>query len=224
MGYRRIPIVTGEIYHLFNRSIAQQPIFLTKRDYQRFLQTVDFYRFSSPKLRFSFFQQLPKDQRDKFKEAHQQQEKNIIIYAFCLMANHFHFLVKQTKDEGIKEFISNLQNSYAKYFNQKTKRSGGLFQESFKAILIETEEQFVHVARYIHLNPYSSFIVKNLEELENFEWSSLKDYLNEDTRSFIEKNLLLSFYGSVNEFKKFTFNQADYQKKLEEIKHLTLEL
>lgn len=224
MGYRLTPLVTGEIYHVFNRSIASQPIFLEKRDYQRFLQTIDFYRFSSPPLRFSFFKQLSKDQRNQFlQKIYQKQEKNVAIYAFCLMPNHFHFLLKQTRDGGIKEFISNLQNSYAKYFNTKTNRSGSLFQGSFKAVLVETKEQFIHLARYIHLNPYSSFKVKDLKALETFRWSSLGDYLDKENHRFVEKELLLSFYPSIFEFQKFTFNHADYQRQLEMIKHLLCE-
>lgn len=139
------------------------------------------------------------------------------------MPNHFHFLMKELIEEGIRKFVSNLQNSYAKYFNTKRKRVGSLFQEMFKAVRIETDEQFIHVARYIHLNPYSSLVVKNLEQLKNYPWCSLGNYFNENHFNFLEKDFLISFFKTKETFKNFTFNQADYQKHLEEIKHLALE-
>jgi putative transposase len=224
MTYRRQPIVPGQIYHIFNRSIAGEPIFLDVKDYSRFLKTTDFYRFSSPPLRFSFFDRLPIIERDNFlKNLKERGQKLVSIYAFCLMPNHFHFLTKELVDEGIKRFVSNLQNSYAKYFNTKRKRQGSLFQEMFKAVLIETEEQFLHVARYIHLNPYSSFLVRTISQLENYQWSSFGDYLGKTHFEFLDKDFLNGFYSSSESLRSFTLDQKDYQRRLEKIKHLVCE-
>lgn len=224
MTYRRQPIIPQQIYHVFNRGIASEPIFLTTRDYSRFLETIDFYRFSSPPLRFSFFNRLSLTKRDSFlRNLKENGQKLISIYAFCLMPNHFHFLVKELVDEGIKRFISNLQNSYAKYFNTKGKRQGSLFQEMFKAVLIETDEQFIHVARYTHLNPYSSFLTRTISQLENYQWSSLSDYLGKVHFEFLDKDFLNGFYRSLEKFRSFTFDQKDYQRRLQEIKHLIFE-
>lgn len=224
MNYRKYPISPEQIYHVFNRSIAHQPIFLEEKDHQRFLETVNFYRFASTPLRFSFCNRLAKQERVIFMERLQKEgKKQVKIFSFCLMSNHFHFLMKELIEGGIRKFVSNLQNSYAKYFNTKRKRAGALFQEMFKAIRIENDEQFIHVARYIHLNPYSSVIVKNLDQLKSYPWSSLGDYLGENHFDFLEKDFLISFFKTKETFKNFTFNQADYQKHLEEIKHLALE-
>jgi len=224
MTYRRQPIVPGQIYHIFNKSIAGEPIFLNAKDYSRFLKTIDFYRFSSPPLRFSFFDRLPIIERDNFlKNLKERGQKLVSIYAFCLMPNHFHFLAKELVDEGIKRFVSNLQNSYAKYFNTKRKRQGSLFQEMFKAVLIETEEQFLHVARYIHLNPYSSFLVRTISQLENYPWSSFGDYLGKTRFEFLDKDFLNGFYPSSESLRSFTLDQKDYQRRLEKIKHLVCE-
>lgn len=224
MTYRREPIVPGEIYHIFNRSIAGEPIYSNARDYSRFLEVTDFYRFSSPQLRFSFFNRLPLVERNSFIQSlHERGLKLVSIYVFCLMPNHFHFLVKELIDQGIKKFISNLQNSYAKYFNIKKKREGSLFQEMFKSVRVETDEQFMHVARYIHLNPYSSYIVRSLPELENYNWSSLKDHLRTRSHGFVDKDFLIQFYKSPAQLKAFTFDQADYQRELQGVKHLLFE-
>lgn len=69
------------------------------------------------------------------------------------MPNHFHFLIEQTADKGIASHMQRFINSYAHYVNIKYKRVGPLFQGLFKGVLIESDEQFLHVSRYIHLNP-----------------------------------------------------------------------
>jgi putative transposase len=224
MSYRKYPIFPEQIYHVFNRSVARQPIFLGEKDYQRFLETIGFYRSASPPLRLSYYNRLAKQEKATFMEKLQKEgKKQIAIFTFCLMPNHFHFLLKELIEGGIRKFASNLQNSYAKYFNTKRKRAGALFQEMFKAVRIETDEQFVHVARYIHLNPYSSFVVKNLGQLKTYPWCSLSDYLDGSHFDFLDKDLLISFFKTKEAFKNFTFDQADYQRHLEEIKHLTIE-
>lgn len=224
MSYRKQLIAPEEIYHVFNKSIAGEPIFLNVKDYERFIDVVDFYRFSSSGLRFSFYNRLPlQERRDFIENLRNHGEKLILIYAFCFIPNHFHFLIRELIEGGIRKFAANLQNSYAKYFNTKTKRQGSLFQEMFKAVRIETDEQFVHVARYIHLNPYSSFVVRNISELKNYKWSSLGDYLGENNFGFLNKDFLSSFYSPPEKFISFTFDQADYQRKLQQIKHLIWE-
>ena len=224
MTYRRQPIFPNQIYHVFNRSVALQPIFLDVRDYKRFLDVVNFYRFVSPGLRFSYYDQLLSDERTTFMEKLQKNGvRQVEIFAFCLMPNHFHFLLKEVKDNGIKKFSSNLQNSYAKYFNTKRKRSGSLFQEMFKAVRIESDEQLIHVTRYIHLNPFTSFLVKNINQLRTYPWSSLNTYLGMRNFDFLETDFLMGFFPSKEKFQAFTLDQANYQRQLEEIKHLTLE-
>ncbi len=167
MTRRVTPLVSGETYHIFNRSVAKQPIFNRSRDYHRLLEIIDFYRFRKPGIRFSHFYRLPLEQRSDFLDAlHKSGERIIDILAFSLMSNHFHMLAKQLHEKGISTFAGQIQNSYAKYFNTKYDRAGALFQEMFKAKWIESDEQLLHVARYIHLNPITSYGVIELTELE----------------------------------------------------------
>ena len=137
------------------------------------------------------------------------------------MPNHFHFLLRQTEDGGISKFLSNLQNSYTKFFNLSHERDGSLFLDQFKAIRIETDEQLTHVSRYIHLNPHTGYVVKTLEELEIYPWSSFSDYLQRKSL-VVDVDFILNFLGKQS-YKKFVFDQADYQRKLKEIEHLVLE-
>lgn len=223
MPYRHIPFITGEIYHIFNRSIAKQPILKRKNDYERIYNLIDFYRFNKPKLRFSHYNRLALKERKEFLDNLYSSDKLLDISAFCLMPNHIHLLVKQNKENGITTFMSNIQNSYAKYFNTKNKRTGALFQSMFKSVRIESDEQIIHTARYIHLNPLTSYVLKDINKLENYPWSSFYNYMKKQSSGFIDKEVIMGYFSSPAEFEKFTLDQIEYQRELEKIKHLMLE-
>lgn len=222
MPGRIIPLVTNEIYHVYNRGINKQPTFTTRREYQRAILAIEFYRVSNPPIRLSKFLELEKERQKEIIEVIEQAEELVQIICFCLMPNHFHLLVKQKIEDGISKFLGNFQNSYTRYFNTRNGRDGSLFLDQFKAKRIETDEQFIHVSRYIHLNPYTGFIVKTFDELVEYPWSSFPNYLT-GNNGFLEPNLVLDIFGSRDQYKQFVFDQADYQRKLKMIEHLTLE-
>jgi putative transposase len=145
------------------------------------------------------------------------------IIAYCLLPNHFHLLLKQQKENGISKYMANLTNSYARYFNPKHKRRGPLFEGRFKAVRIETDQQLLHVNRYIHLNPYSSFLTKTVEQLFSYPYSSLPQYLKNGNSDSLEKEIILDFFKTPSSYKEFLKDQADYQRQLDIIKHLTLD-
>ena len=93
----------------------------------------------------------------------------------------------------------------------------------FKAVRIETDEQLVHTARYIHLNPITGFILKDINKLSNYPWSSFPIYLGKQTLDIINKETVLDFFSSLKQFVDFTKDQINYQRELDKIKHLTLE-
>lgn len=224
MPGRKIPLVTNEVYHVINRGAGSQPIFLNQRDYLRALETIFYYQNQDLSLRYSFFLRLPKHQKEELLDRLKARRKFLVeIIAHCLMPNHFHLLLKQIRDDGISIFISKFSNSYTRYFNTNQKRIGSLLQGNFKAARMETDEQLIHVSRYIHLNPYSSYVVKNLKELENYPYSSLPEYLNPKMPVRCSKEIVLHHFKNVASYKKFVFDQADYQRRLQEIKHLVLE-
>lgn len=223
MPYRQIPLVAGEIYHVLNRSIARQPMFLSKRDYQRALNCLQYYIYLKPPLRYSHFRRLPHEQRlNMWENLTKAGKKQVKILAFCLMPNHLHLLIEEIIDGGITSFMRYFQDSYAKYFNLKTDRTGSLFQSPFKSVRVESDEQLVHLTRYIHLNPFSAFILKSIEEIESYQWSSFRAYLSNQT-TIVDTTKVLRYFPTVKQFKDSTLDQADYQRKLEQIKHLALE-
>lgn len=211
MPSRIIPFVDGQIYHIYNRGVEKKSIFEDYRDLLRFLKTMQYYQLSGPKPRLSFFSPSSLNQPDP-------QKKVVEIICYCLMPNHFHLMIRQVGEGGITEFISKLSNSYTKYYNIRHHRVGPLLQGEFKAVLVETDEQLLHLSRYIHLNPLVSFIVNVLDQ---YRWSSYHEFLSGE--GFCRKDLILRLFNSPADYQSFVLNQADYGRELERIKHKIIE-
>lgn len=224
MPGRITPLVNNEIYHIFNRGIASQPTFIDKRDYQRAMDTIFYYQNVNLPVKYSRFLSLSLEERNDILEKLRNQKEFLVeIIALCLMPNHFHLLIRQLIDNGISHFVSNFTNSYTRFFNTKRERTGPIFEGKFKSVRIETEEQLLHVSRYIHLNPYTAFILKKMEDLENYSYSSFNEYVKNSTPAFYAKDIVLSNFKSREAYKQFVFDQASYQRTLNRIKHLLLE-
>lgn len=189
----------GAFYHIYNRGNRKEQIFLQNRDYERFLEKVLEYK-------------------KKFQ---------INILAFCLMPNHFHFLIQQLNQNSISQFFSNLCNSHSRYFNTKYETVGSLFQGRFKAKKIEKDEYIVHLSRYIHLNPLEllNFTGKEtIKELLSYRWSSLPHYLTANNE-IADSSIILNYFSKkdpVLDYKNFVL--ANIQLKVNPIiSHLTFE-
>lgn len=213
MPYRTTPFVNGQIYHIYNRGTEKRTIFEQKRDYQRFMKTLAYYQLEGPKPKLSHFIKSGNFKKDT-------QGKIVQILAYCLMPNHFHLMVKQLREGGVSEMVSKLSLSYTKYYNTKFDRVGPLLQGQFKAVLVDSDEQLIHLSRYIHLNPIASFLIKDLED---FEWSSYGQYVQIGEEGICSTEEVLSFFKSPLDYKNFVLDQIDYSQKLEQLKHKLLE-
>lgn len=200
MSYKQAVFANQEIYHVVNTGMEKKITFIDKKDLERFVQTLDYYRFKNPQVRFSF------RKRKAYKQA--KNSPVVEIFVFCLMPNQFHLLLKQLEEGGVSNFISRLANSYTKYFNTKYKRLGPLFQGTFKAVRIENDEQLLHTSRYIHLKPLTESAVRDLKK---FPFSSYLEYLGLED-GFCQKEEVLSHFNSPQDYEKFVLDQADYQK------------
>ena len=135
------------------------------------------------------------------------------------MPNHFHLLIKQSGDDGIQEFIRKVQNSYTKYFNIRYQRVGPLLQGPFKAVLVESDDQLLHLSRYIHLNPYVSELVDNLEL---YPYSSYRSYINLSDDILCVSAEIVRLLGN-NDYKEFVQDHANYAVELEQIEHIVID-
>ena len=182
MSIRKVKLVQGEYYHIYNRGNSKQKIFLDNEDYLRFMGLL--YA-CNQKNNFKIFnlnkgQTLYDIDRDV---------ALVDIGAYCLMSNHFHLLVTQSENKNISNFMQKLSTAYSMYFNRKYGRTGGLFEGKFKSQHANTDSYLKYIFSYIHLNPIK-IIQKDWKEegikdrkeaikyLNRYHFSSYLDYIN----------------------------------------------
>ncbi|XFO68049.1 hypothetical protein SPSIL_042690 [Sporomusa silvacetica DSM 10669] len=136
-------------------------------------------------------------------------DEGCLLYAYCLMDNHVHLVVKEGRN-GIAKLMKRIGTSYVKYFNQKYQRVGHLFQDRYKSENIETDSYFVTVIRYVHQNPEKA----GIDRIESYKWSSFQAYLNGPgaTRYLPEMTEVLGMFGQETEIALNRFRQfhAEY--------------
>lgn len=219
-SFRRAILAEGEIYHVFNRGVEKRTIFTNTTDFKRAIGTVNYYRFTGLPVRYSHFIEFNWELQRKISSSLTSQE--VLIIAYCLMPNHFHFLLRQERENGIKSFLSNFSNSYSRYFNIKHERVGPLFQGRFKAVRVESNEQLLHLSRYIHLNPVASFLIEETD-LDRYPWHSLHEYLNPGQGYLTDSSLVMNQFKNIEDYRKFVHDRISYAQELEKIKHLMIE-
>lgn len=147
--------IKNSYYHIYNRGVEKRNIFMDQQDYAVFLSYLRDYLL--PKNEQELTQKLS-DPNTSYKEKDKiiklLQLNNfadeITLLAYCLMPNHLHFFIKQKSALSIDKFMNSLATRYAMYFNRKYQRVGFLFQDVYKAVLVEREDQFLYLSRYIH--------------------------------------------------------------------------
>ena len=206
-----------EIFHVYNRSIGEMEIFKNDSEYERFINGVRFYQAENPQIKFSDFLRQSSHLRGDmwYPLSHLgggiHKEKLIDILAYCIMPTHFHLLIKQLKDAGIAIFVGNLLNSYTRCFNTKYGRKGTLWEGKSKKVLLESDEQLLHLTRYIHLNPVTAHLVDKPEE---WRWSSYREYISETPKGtgICNYSSILDIKPAV--YKKFVEDGIAYQRDM----------
>lgn len=199
---------SGYFYHVFNRGVEKRSIFLDRKDYLRFLETLDFYRLSPTPVKLSDFRR----NKGKYNKSIDQNEL-VKILCYCLMPNHYHLLVQQLNENGISTFLRKLSDSYTKYFNTKYERIGPLFQGTFKAKIIESDEYLLYVSKYIHKN---AFPLK-MWEGKIYPYSSYNYYLTGGLHPFCDSQFILNYFSKRNQ-------GLDYKRFVEDINYSIPEL
>lgn len=209
-------------YHIYNRGVEKRTIFLDEQDYGVFLGYLKEYLL--PKDEKALMDKLsdlntPYKEKDKILKALHLNNyaENISLLAYCLMPNHFHFFIKQKDSKSINEFMRSIDTRYTIYFNRKYKRVGSLFQGVYKAVLVSTDEQFLHLSRYIHKQALAS----QGETLQS-QPCSYEDYLGKRKTQWVKPEEVLAFFSKTNpklSYQAFVSEQDDF----EIIKDLTLE-
>jgi putative transposase len=220
---RNVIFADGEIYHLYNRGVDRRTVFTKKREYQRAVEILEYYRFTDLPMRYSQLLSLPQiSQEAAWQRIRQHPAFEVEILAYCLMPNHFHLVLKQTQEGGISRFMANISNSYTKYFNTKYRRVGSLFQGPFKAVYVETEDQLLHLTRYVHLNPVTAMHIRS-DQLESYSWSSLPEYMGKSPTKFCSTAWIQSHFSTPEKHRAFISDQSDHAQMLGKIKYIAID-
>jgi putative transposase len=125
-------------------------------------------------------------------------------------------------DDGIPRYLSDVSNSFSKYFNTKNQRTGPLFQGIFKGVYVESDEQFVHVSRYIHLNPFDASLC-NLDTISGYPWSSLSCYTHGESDMLVDTSFLSGYFLKPESYQRFIKDHIEVTKKNREFESLLLD-
>lgn len=219
MSNRKVPLVDGEYYHIYNRGNSKQVIFLRDSDYAYFVKLL--YCCNTYKG-FRFQDDVVDPGIDAFD--FDRKETIVSIGAWVLMPNHFHIYITTNQNHKsdlwvneekncISEFMRKISTAYAKYFNAKYSRTGGLFEGKFKSVHISKDNQAKYLFSYVHLNPIKLIDskwrergIKNIKRsfrfLSNYKWSSYKDYIGEKRKEgkILDLNNFPKYFSSIKDF------------------------
>jgi putative transposase len=186
MPYRGDIFTQGQYYHIYNRGAGKGKIFFNNGIYQYLLRLVKEY----------------------------YQKHGAMIIAYCLMPNHYHFLLRQESDAPLSKFMQVLFNSYVQALNLQQRRTGTLFEGHFKHKCVDKWEYLIVLCRYIHRNPVRAGLVKKPDDwaYSNFrEWIGLRD------SALVDKAFVHDHFSSPEEYVNFVNDGADEKKSYEKI-------
>ena len=177
------------IYHILFRGINQQNIFEEKADYERFIEIT----------------------------ANVKSQMEFEIYAYCLMNNHVHIVMKEKCEKDISLIMKRILTGYVRWYNIKYGRSGALIANRYKSVPVEVDEYFLELIRYVHQNPIKAGIAKKPED---YLYSSYTEYVKK--ANICDVDFVFGMMGKT-EFKefhkengKFEFKVTDSKKKSDE--------
>jgi putative transposase len=185
-------------YHIYARGNSKQKIFVDAADYTYFLSLFERYLSSEQKI-------------SKTGEPYPHYKNRLVLYAYCLMSNHFHMMIYQKDGDAIEKLMRSILTSYSRYFNIRHGRSGSLFESRYKAAHIDQHVYLGHITRYIHLNP---------RRWQNYRHSSLQYYINPKTApEWLNTRRILSHFSSPEDYYAFHADYVEAKDVLEKIKH-----
>ena len=179
MKPRDTRMAEGEFVHVYSRGVRRSDIFHDQRDFARFLFLILHFQgeYYPTNISYAVSEYL---KTDRFRITFDSIQKIIStryvdLVEFTIMDNHLHLIIYERKEGGTSKFMQRVLSAYAKYYNEKYKQSGHLFQGRFGRVHINDNNQFLHLSAYIHRNQHE--IPKWKGKEDKYPWSSLQDYV-----------------------------------------------
>lgn len=204
---RKTQLVENEYYHIYNRGVDKRDVFLDDFDYLRFLKSMKDFNSSEP-----IGSLYEKDIRTRKSQVRgilvstmeAKFPKLVEMICYCLNSNHYHFILKQIAEKGIEKFMQRIGTGYTKYFNQKYKRIGSLFQGPFKSAHI-SPNNFIYLSAYVNCNAEIHGVAKTAEI---YKWCSFPDYIGERNGKLCSKEIILNQFKNREEYRDFAKENA----------------
>ena len=201
---RKIEFKVGGYYHIYNRGVDKREIFLDKGDLYYFFYTIIISNREENIYNDYGKKNFRKEEKNKAKKS----EKLVSIIAYALLPNHYHFILKEEVEGGISKFMQKLGTSYTKYFNNKYKRTGVLFQGKFKAKEIYSDESLNHISVYVNMN----YKHHKYDPKKDLVKTSVFEYLDKESGEKIcnqkNLNLIIKNIGGIDAYKKYLKNAS----------------
>lgn len=220
--YRKTSFAQNEYYHIYSRGVEKRKIFMNTKDYNRFVALLYIMNQDKPFIMGNYLRDKQKNLFNIFTE---KREKTLVsILSYCLMPNHFHLILHEHTERGITKFMGKLLTAYSMYFNKKYERSGPLLTHPFRSEHISNESQYMYIFSYVHLNPLSIIDknwkengIKNTKEfIENYQWSSYKDFLEKKR----PESLIIDFHLIPEYIKEMELDFQTHEKLFMENKDI----
>jgi REP element-mobilizing transposase RayT len=228
---RKVKFENNKYYHIYNRGVEKREIFLDDKDFARFIISMRELNNNSKfeerlfiKNKINELKQAKKEPSSKALELGSflaTLPKLVEIICYCLNKNHYHFVLRQLEDNGIKIFMHKLGTGYANYFNIKNKRVGSLFQGPFQAKHIDTAKYLTWCSAYVNGNVE----IHKITKAKNYGWSSYRDYLNLINGTICDKMAVMNEFNNIKEYEEFVETVIkDCQERKDAIKDYLKEL
>jgi REP element-mobilizing transposase RayT len=172
MAKRNTPFSPGQYYHLYNRGSSKQKIFIEEDNYLYVLRYLKNYAVSL----------------------------DISIIAYCLMPNHYHFLLRQDSETPAGLLVQRTFNRYSKAFNRRYNRTGTLFEGPYKSIHIDKYSYLLQICRYIHVNPVKAGLVKDPAD---WPYSNYLEWIGNRQGYLVNEEFISDNFVSESEYKMF---------------------
>lgn len=192
MAPRRHAFAPGCYYHVCNRGTNREDLFRSKENYLYLLRLV--------------------------KQSAQRHDVAVIVY--CLMPNHYHFLVRQNSSHTISCFIQAIFNAYTKAFNAACRRSGTLFEGPFKSVSVENSAYLLHLCRYIHRNPVEAGLV---EHPAGWAYSNYPEWAGLRQGSLVDRAFVAQHFPDPVEYERFVMEYVPPEKTRRGLERYLLE-
>jgi REP element-mobilizing transposase RayT len=173
--------LANHYYHIYNRGLNHQTLFQTRSHYLFFLQKTKQY----------------------------SQRFHISVLAWCLMPNHYHFLIRNEENGNPTRFLQTLCNTYAQAYNRQIGRTGQLFERGAKAKIVDSDEYVMLTARYIHLNPVKARLVSTAED---WEFSSYQEWAGMRNGSLFDEAFTRGYF-SPQEYEGFVYQHISEKQE-----------